>query len=206
MPTFDDLLKLAERIEDKNLREKTIKFLKKPTVTNTHIKIKPVKWEEAPAGPESFHHGYPGGLIDHTYSVTNMCIMMAEHFNKLYKIDINMDVLIASALLHDAIKVYEWKMGPMGVERNNIKLDHTAWGTAELYANDFPEEVLHCVAAHAGDMGTTKPETAEATILHTMDNFDATFEHSLKDASSMQQIMMLDPKMIEEIMKNHKEE
>jgi 7,8-dihydroneopterin 2',3'-cyclic phosphate phosphodiesterase len=195
MAELKDLLTLAERIKDKDLREKTLAFLKDPKVSNPHMgkKYKKAKWEQSVSGPESFHHGYPGGLIDHTISVTNLCISTAEALMKSYdKLKVDMDTLIASALLHDAIKPFEWKTGKHGVEHTGSSIDHTVWGTAELYSQGFPEEILHCVASHGGDIGTTKPESVEAKILHHCDNFDAMLEHSSHGGSGGQ-IVFLTP-------------
>ncbi len=173
---LEDLLKIAEKIEDDILRGMTTELMKNPELSNDNFKKwEAVSWEECPAGPESFHHGYPGGLIDHTYSVVNLCINTAEKMEEVYDIEINMDTLITSALIHDFAKLYEWKWED-AVVHSGLTIDHTIFGTAELYARGFPEDVVHCVAAHAGEFGTTEPRTIEAKILHEMDYFDAKFD------------------------------
>ena len=188
---LEDLLKIAEKIEDKSLREKTINLMKDPKISNHSFKEwKPVSWDECPAGPESFHHGYPGGLVDHTYSVVNLCINAAEHAKVVYEVDIDMDVLISSALLHDIAKLFEWRWEGE-VVHSGLPVDHTIMGTSELYAQGFPHEVVHCVAAHAGEFGTTEPRTLEAKILHEMDYFDAKFDGMVNPGEVAPNIMFL---------------
>jgi len=87
---------------------------------------------------------------------------------------VNKDALIAGALLHDIMKVYEFKEGkPTG-----ILLDHSALGLAELYKRGFPEEVLHLVISHAAP-STNPPRTLEAVILHYVDTLLALIEFGI---------------------------
>ena len=51
---------------------------------------------------KTMHHNYMGGLIEHTISVADICDFMASHYD-----NVNRDVLIASALLHDIGKIKE---------------------------------------------------------------------------------------------------
>lgn len=51
---------------------------------------------------KTIHHGFIGGLLEHSLSVTNMC----NYFAKAYPV-LNRDLLITAALLHDIGKVKE---------------------------------------------------------------------------------------------------
>lgn len=51
---------------------------------------------------KSVHHGFMGGLLEHTLSVTNMC----EYFAGAYPL-IHRDLLITAALFHDMGKIDE---------------------------------------------------------------------------------------------------
>lgn len=51
---------------------------------------------------KSVHHGYLGGLLEHSLSVTQICDFMADK----YKF-VDRDVLVASAMLHDVGKLWE---------------------------------------------------------------------------------------------------
>lgn len=166
------LLKLAEKIKDKELREKVIDVLKNPYLTNKKLDEYPRADVEKMPASLNFHHVYEGGHIDHTYAVTLLCIRIAETLKEVYSTEIDMDTLIAAALVHDFGKA--WTMiKDKGWQSTGLTIDHTMLGVAELYARNFPEKVIHAVAAHFGPNGPTPPQTIEAVILHFADNFDA---------------------------------
>ena len=51
---------------------------------------------------KSVHHGYVGGLLEHTLSVAKLCDFYARHYG-----DINRDILLSAALCHDIGKTKE---------------------------------------------------------------------------------------------------
>lgn len=172
--TMKRLILLAKRIKDAKLQGMVLELLQE----NGHKlsnKEFPYKAEDPNTLPSSlsWHHPYEGGHIDHTYSVTLLSISAAESLKKAYGTEVNMDVLIAGALLHDIGKLWSWKKEKGEWTITDIKLDHTILGVAELYSRGFPEDVIHVVAAHAGEHGTTPPQTIEALIVQKMDLFDA---------------------------------
>ncbi len=130
---------------------------------------------------KSVHHGFMGGLLEHTLSVTNLC----EYFSKAYP-DIHRDLLITAALFHDMGKIDEIA----GFPRNDYTddgqlLGHIFIGARKLSAaisniNGFPKklenELIHCILAHHGklEFGSPKvPALMEAMALHLADNADA---------------------------------
>ena len=130
---------------------------------------------------KSVHHGFLGGLLEHTLSVTNMC----EYFSKAYP-NIHRDLLITAALFHDMGKIDEIA----GFPRNDYTddgqlLGHIFIGAQKLSAaisdiDGFPKklenELLHCILAHHGklEFGSPKvPALMEAMALHLADNADA---------------------------------
>lgn len=167
-----DLFGLADRIKEKGLRKKVLDILKHPGLANKSLRYKPLDFREAPASIQ-FHHIYREGLLEHTYSVTSLCIDIIEHMKKVYNTELDSDSLIAGALVHDVGKLWGMKKRPEGWEGTELMLDHSMLGTAELYARGFPEKVLHIVASHFGPEGPTPPQTMEAVIFHTVDNLDA---------------------------------
>jgi 7,8-dihydroneopterin 2',3'-cyclic phosphate phosphodiesterase len=178
------LIKLAKEIRNPELREKTIEFLKNIDVSNEYFrKYEKMEFELGYGGPTDFHHGYKGGLLDHTYSVTLLSLKIAEHIEKIYNLKINRDHLISAALLHDIMKVYCFEKQGGIILHKETGLDHVVWGCCELYAREFPEEVIHIVAAHAGQHGTVQPQSIEAWILFYADTIDATIENiiNIKD-------------------------
>ncbi|MCD6367606.1 MAG: HD domain-containing protein [Candidatus Aenigmarchaeota archaeon] len=173
---LEHLIKLVEKIKDKELREKTIDLIKDPKLSSGWD-YKASEFDEIPAWIGD-HHGYRGGLLEHTISVTEMCIMLAEHFKKMYGREINIDYLIAAAALHDIAKVFEIRKEGDKFAFNNFIIDHVRVGASELYARGFPEEVVHIVGSHGG--GDT-PRTLEAIILNVADSLDASVENFGKD-------------------------
>jgi len=168
----EKLIELAEKIKDKKLREKTIQLLNEPELTNPSFAKHQKEDIENVRVPFSV-----GGVIvyrevvKHTIAVTELCMRIADVVEEIYGIKVNRDYLIAGALLHDIMKVFEWREGA----RSDILLDHTFLGAAELYKRDFPEEVIHLVASHLGE-STTPPRTIEAVILHMADSLCALIE------------------------------
>lgn len=175
MPTFKDLLDFAARIKDPKLRKIVMDTLKNPgQLSNKNLNLPQVPFEQAPASLD-WHHAKTGGLVEHTYIVTKMCISVAEDLRKVYKSEIDMDSLIAGALLHDIGKVWGVRRAKSGKwVSTGSTIDHTMLGTAELHARHFPEKVVHIVASHFGENGPTPPQTVEAYIVHMIDNMDAT--------------------------------
>ena len=56
---------------------------------------------------KSVHHGFVGGLLEHTLSVTNLC----EYYASRYPM-INRDLLITAAMFHDVGKLKELSVFP----------------------------------------------------------------------------------------------
>jgi len=184
---MERLLKLAEKIKDKELREKTVELLKNPKVSNPSMDYKASDITKTPSWIGA-HHSYKGGLLDHIVSVTELSIMIAEHFTKRYGKKINMDHLIAAALLHDISKVFQLKEVKGTFTFSDFLLDHALWTCCELYARGFPEEVIDIVISHGGENITSSPRSIEAYILRKADEMDATVESF---GQAKQQILLL---------------
>ena len=124
--------------------------------------------------------------------MTKIALQLAEHFEKIYKAKINKDHLIAGALLHDIGKVFLLKKSGKRWEHTGLTLDHADLGAAMLFEKGFPEEVIHIVAAHGGDMGQqgANPRTLEATIVFYSDVIDAAVESNIHGTSKIQFLLM----------------
>ncbi len=183
MAKLKDLLELAARIKDKSLRKKVEDILKKPSLSHKGLELKYPKTDikEAPASV-GFHHTQTGGLLEHIYSVTLMCISLAESLEKANGQKLDKDSLIAGALVHDIGKLWIFKKGGSGWAMNESIMDHTVLGAAELYSRGFPERIIHLVSSsHSEPDGLIPPQTLEALILHTVDSLDATIGKSKED-------------------------
>lgn len=176
------LLKLIEKIEDKSLREKVKGFLKDLRLTNKHFKKYP-KEQLKEAGslfviPTSGLGPVERNLIKHTVALTELCIKTADCFKKNYGLVLNTDFLIAASILHDLMKVFEYKRNKSGeLEPTGIMLDHSMLAVSELYSRNFPEEVIHIVASHFGESGPTPPRSFEAVIFHHLDSLISIIEY-----------------------------
>ena len=133
---------------------------------------------------KSVHHGFIGGLLEHTLSVAKMC----EFFAKQYPI-LNRELLMTSAICHDIGKVYELSDFPMNDYTDAGQLlGHIVMGSEMLgkimdSIPDFPtklkNELKHCILAHHGELeygSPKKPALIEAMALNLADNADAKIE------------------------------
>jgi 7,8-dihydroneopterin 2',3'-cyclic phosphate phosphodiesterase len=198
------LIELANQIKNKELRDKVVSLLKDPKLT--HKDFKKYKAEDMSKVKTLFTVGNigtveRGDLITHTAVVTELCIKTAETLKQDYGLDVDMDCLIAGALLHDVMKVFEWKSTESGVDRSDIPLDHSILGAAELYARNFPEKVIHMVASHIGETGPTPPRNFEALILHHADSLASLVEFYISSPQQKQEvpIIILDESTIKKL-------
>jgi 7,8-dihydroneopterin 2',3'-cyclic phosphate phosphodiesterase len=174
----DVLLKIAEDIKDPSLREKVTSLIKDPKLTmlDNQEPNRTVAFKESPASKRR-HHSYESGLIVHSLATAKIAISLADILEDVYKVKVNRDVVIASALLHDLFKYYTYSMvypGKYSVSKLGENLDHLSLIVMELYARKFPIDVIHAVAAHHGDASPVQPGSLEALIVHMSDYVDAT--------------------------------
>ena len=140
-----------------------------------------VKAFEGHSAAKTVHHGFSGGLLEHTLSVTRMC----DYFATSYSI-LNRDLLLSSAILHDIGKVKELSDFPDNDYTDEGQLiGHIVIGVEMLdeairTIPDFPvrlaNELKHCIIAHHGELeygSPKKPALAEAVALNLADNADA---------------------------------
>jgi len=176
------LLKLAQEIKNRGLKKKVVDFLKDLRLSNKDFKKYP-KEKLKTAGslfvvPTSGMGPIERDVVEHTAALTELCTKTVDIFKKNYGLKLNKDFLIAAAIVHDLMKVFEYKRDKSGeLEPTGIMLDHTMLAVAELYARDFPEEVIHIVASHFGEAGPTPPRTFEAIIFHNLDSLVSIVEY-----------------------------
>jgi 7,8-dihydroneopterin 2',3'-cyclic phosphate phosphodiesterase len=179
---MEKLLKLALEIKNVGLRKKVIEFLKDLKLSNKNFKKYP-KEKLKSAGslfviPTSGMGPIERGLVEHTVALTELCIKVVDIFKKNYGLKLNKDFLVAASILHDLMKVFEYKRNRSGdLEPTGIMLDHTMLAVAELYMRDFPEEVIHIVASHFGEGGPTPPRSFEAVVFHHLDSLVSVVEY-----------------------------
>lgn len=133
---------------------------------------------------KTVHHGFVGGLLQHTLGVTKLCDYYCSTYSLLKR-----DLLITAAICHDMGKTREISLFPendytdagqflghivIGVEMIGEKVRNIP-GFPEVLAN----ELKHCVLAHHGEYefgSPKKPAIMEAMALNLADNTDAKLE------------------------------
>ena len=84
---------------------------------------------------------------------------------------VNLDTVIAGAILADVGKLLEYELGPDGKSRQSERgeaLRHPFTGMALALECGVPDAVCHIIAAHAGE-GDLVKRTTEAFIVHHAD-------------------------------------
>ncbi|MBP6976811.1 MAG: HDIG domain-containing protein [Bacteroidales bacterium] len=112
-------------------------------------------------------------FMDHKRSVVHIARAAGEKMNEFYKNDlpVNMDVLIAGAILADVGKLLEYTLDKNGVaiQGNYGKyLRHPFSGVSLAEQCGVPAEVCHIIAAHAHEGDLVKRST-EAYVVHHAD-------------------------------------
>lgn len=130
------------------------------------------------------HHGFVGGLLEHTLGVAKLCVTLADNYDYL-----NRDLLVMAAVFHDIGKVYEISDFPEndytddGQLLGHIVMGCEMLGKAIAGIEGFPKilerQLKHCIVAHHGEFeygSPKKPALAEALALHYADDTDAKLE------------------------------
>lgn len=127
------------------------------------------------------HHGWKGGLSDHSLSMATLADELCKHYPQLDR-----DLLVSAALIHDVGKTAELS-GPVTTEytlegklEGHISLAN-AWlseVSEKLGIQDREETVLmhHMILSHHGKMeygSPVAPMIIEAEALYLIDNMDA---------------------------------
>lgn len=156
-------------IEDRDLREKVTKVweaaLERSVLTAHDLNTIPFTLLCGPDLKVTF--------MDHKRSVVHIAKAAGEKCNEFYhgELPINMDVLVAGAILADVGKLLEYELDANGkaVQGTYGKyLRHPFSGVSLSEEFGIPAEVLHIVATHAGE-GDLVKRTAEAYMVHHAD-------------------------------------
>lgn len=133
---------------------------------------------------KTMHHGFVGGLLEHTLSVTKLCDYYCTRYPLLKR-----DLLLAAAMFHDIGKTRELSLFPENDYTDDGQLlGHIVIGCEMLDEKirniaGFPpvlaSELKHCILAHHGEYeygSPKKPALFEAVALNMADNTDAKLE------------------------------
>lgn len=151
------------------------------------------------AGARSYHHARRGGLVEHTAQMMRVTMGIAPLYPEL-----NLDLLIAGVLFHDAGKLWENHLPEtgftMGYDERGELIGHisiglelvnslwrkvqteqnvNAWNALVPASEDVRMHLLHLIGSHHGEPqfgSPVSPKTPEAMALNYIDNLDARME------------------------------
>ena len=170
---YAELLGYIEKVENPYLKQLLQEFFVKDEKFSKVFKQS--------SAAKTVHHGFVGGLLQHTLSVARLC----DYYCKAYPL-LNRDLLITAAICHDMGKTKEISLFPendytddgqflghivIGVEMVGEKIRQIQ-GFPSILAN----ELKHCILAHHGEYefgSPKKPAIMEAVALNFADNTDA---------------------------------
>lgn len=170
---YQELTELIKSIKDKYLHQLlTMIFIEDKAFAERFKKHSAAK---------SIHHGFIGGLLQHTLAVAKMC----DFYTTQYPV-LNRDLLLTAAICHDIGKVDELSDFPENDYTDEGQLvGHIVMGTIFLdgkmkeipgFPTKLSNELKHCILAHHGELeygSPKKPALIEALALSAADNTDA---------------------------------
>ncbi len=169
---WSTLVRTVDSFSDPSLQALLRSFLDDPVFA--------AAFREAPAA-KSLHHAWLGGLLEHVVSLVGICELAARHYP-----EINRDLLLTGAILHDIGKLEELRWGTsFDYTLQGQLVGHITLGIAMIEKKlaalpDFPPAlrilVEHMVLSHHGklEFGSPKlPMIPEAILLHYLDDLDA---------------------------------
>jgi len=138
------------------------------------------RYINVPAG-KSWHHSYIHGLLEHTLEIIKICDLMCDIHP-----EINRDILICGAMLHDFGKTEELSYDPVfeytdkGKLLGHIVISAMIVNEEVNKIKDFPEDLkdclLHVILSHQGKLeyaSPVVPKTIEAIALYQADELSA---------------------------------
>lgn len=167
-----ELAEAIAQVSDSHLKQLVDKIFSDPDLMKAYCL--------APAA-KNYHHGYLGGLLEHSVSVAKLAILMCDHYGGLDK-----SLLVTGALLHDIGKIREFNYGNRIDYSTEGRLvghivigDKIVAGYADAIkglSESVKLSVSHLILSHHGEPeygAAVKPKTREAVILNIIDNADA---------------------------------
>jgi len=168
---WNRLMETIEDVGDSDLRQLLLRIFSDPEVEE--------RFRVAPAA-RSMHHAFRSGLLEHTVSVAEIARLLSGHY------DLDNDLVIAGALLHDLGKIWELEIGPSIEYTDDGRLiGHLPMetlfvekkiGELENFPRETRRQLLHILLSHHGEYGfgsPRRPKTPEALLVHTADNLDS---------------------------------
>jgi len=173
---FEETKAILGQIKDPGLKALVKEFLSDTELMREFV--------TAPSAMQ-MHHGYLGGLLEHTHNMLNVAVKLLPFYPK-----VQADLVLTGVFLHDIAKTKElsYKMGISYTDHGQL-LGHIVLGAemvndkaAELAGKGIEidqavlDSLLHIIISHHGtyEFGSPKlPATAEAFMVNYIDDLDA---------------------------------
>jgi putative nucleotidyltransferase with HDIG domain len=107
--------------------------------------------------------------VDHTNQVCQAGQKMAAMAAEVLNLRVNLDYVLAGALLHDVDKIVIFDAKTGGFSEMGRQIPHAVLGAALGRAEGLPEEVAHIVEAHSIQFSPLPPKSIEALIVRQAD-------------------------------------
>jgi 7,8-dihydroneopterin 2',3'-cyclic phosphate phosphodiesterase len=176
IPLDSRLVRIVSQIKDRGLRIKVDALLRNPTIKIGGRSFSGIPIEKSPASIRR-HHNYPGGFVEHTVALHELCMSLSRIVRGIYKCKVNTDLVVCGVLLHDIFKPATYAQTGEGRYRRSTlaeRVDHLTLASAELIRRGFPLDAVHVVtASHGYQYGPIGPMTIEALICHLGDYTEA---------------------------------
>jgi len=172
---FAELLTLIDKIHNTHLQALLHSIFQDSAIADL--------FKMAPAA-KNLHHACVGGLLEHTLQVTKIAYDIAAYYP-----NVNRDLLLAGAMLHDIGKIHElsWQNNFDYTDVGRL-IGHITIGV-EMVANkimqlpEFPQDLAvmlkHLLLSHHGEYifaSPRRPKTLEALLLNYLDDLDSKME------------------------------
>ncbi len=150
-----------EKFKDADLKEQVLKCWARALKEGSFKNL-----EDMPFSGEISETSLPS----HINWVLEVALFMADLVEKRMGLSVNRDLLIASVLLHDLGKAFEYEKKGDGYVKSEIgkKFMHGFWGTHIALEQGVSQDLAHLISTHSKD-SPTHPRLIEGIILHYAD-------------------------------------
>jgi len=167
---YKELTKVADSLENPHMKELVYSFIKDPAFSEKFMKHPAAMYK---------HHGWLGGLLEHTLNVVKIC-----DFLKKVHPELNRDLMLTGAILHDIGKIRELDVTThIRTSREGMLVGHLAMSFEEVSKRmdrlktpgDIQLKVKHILISHHGkiEYGSPKqPAIPEALAVYLADDLD----------------------------------
>lgn len=138
-----------------------------------------IKFNKAP-GAKNWHHACIGGLLEHTYSVMEICAKAGQ----LHP-EVDLDLALVGGFMHDLGKIFELNPTTFDYTKEGRLIGHVTLGYSLVNdkinsIKNFPEDlkiqILHISLSHHGEyeqQAPVLPMSLEAVLVYQADQLDS---------------------------------